>query len=93
LNIPPAIGNILGTIWGGPIVDWYIVKLSQKNGGIYEPEMRLALFPLPGILMPIGVFMFGLSTAKVCFSGSDLSEYSNFGRAITGLFHALVVGL
>ena len=47
LNIPPTIGNILGTFWGGPLVDWYIVKLSQKNGGIYEPEMCLALFPLP----------------------------------------------
>jgi MFS family permease len=64
LNIPPAIGSIIGAVWGGPIVDYVIVKLSQRNNGIYEPEMRLTLFALPGILMPIGVFMYGLTTAE-----------------------------
>jgi len=63
LNIPPAIGSILGTIYGGPLVDWSIVVLAKRNGGIYEPEMRLFLFVLPGILMPVGVFMYGLCTA------------------------------
>lgn len=57
MNIPPAIGSILGTIWGGPCVDWTIVKLAQRNGGIYEPEMRLVLMSLSSTLMPIGVFM------------------------------------
>jgi len=64
LNIPPAIGSIIGTIWGGPIVDWVIVKLSQKNGGIYEPEMRLTMFLLPAIVMPVGVLLYGLTTAE-----------------------------
>jgi hypothetical protein len=63
-NIPPAIGSVLGTIYGGQCVDWVIVKLAQRNGGIYEPEMRLFLFPLPALLMPIGLFMYGLSIAK-----------------------------
>lgn len=63
MNISPAIGAILGTIWGGPCVDWTILKLAQRNDGIYEPEMRLALFILPAVLMPIGVFVYGLCTA------------------------------
>jgi hypothetical protein len=42
-----------------------IVKLAKRNGGIYEPEMRLSLFGLPGILMPVGVYMYGLTTAEV----------------------------
>jgi hypothetical protein len=70
LNIPPAIGNIIGTIWGGPLVDYVIVKLSKRNGGIYEPEMRLTLFFLPGILMPIGVLMYGLTTSEVSTTGT-----------------------
>jgi hypothetical protein len=49
-------------------VDWVIVKLAKRNGGIYEPEMRLSLFFLPGILMPVGVFMYGLTTAEVSHS-------------------------
>lgn len=64
VNIPPAIGYGLGVIWGGPIVDWTIVKLAQRNGGIYEPEMRLTLFILPGVLMPVDVFMYGVCTAE-----------------------------
>lgn len=64
LNIPPAIGAILGCIWGGPIVDWFLVKLARRNSGIYEPEFRLTLFVLPGVLMPLGVFMYGLTTAE-----------------------------
>jgi hypothetical protein len=42
-----------------------IIKLAKRNGGIYEPEMRLSLFFLPGILMPVGVMMYGLTTAEV----------------------------
>jgi len=63
-NIPPAIGSVLGTIYGGQVVDRVIVKLAQRNGGIYEPEMRLYLWPLPALLMPLGLFMYGLSIAK-----------------------------
>lgn len=54
LNIPPAIGAILGCIWGGPVVDWFLVKLAQRNKGIYEPEFRLTFFVLPGVLMYVG---------------------------------------
>ncbi|KIW05911.1 hypothetical protein, variant [Verruconis gallopava] len=64
LNIAPAIGSIIGVAWGGPIVDWAIVRLARRNGGLYEPEMRLVLFILPGTLMPVGVFMYGLCTAE-----------------------------
>jgi MFS family permease len=64
LNIAPAVGSIIGIIWGGPVVDWAIVHLARRNKGVYEPEMRLTLFVLPGILMPVGVFMYGLCTAN-----------------------------
>lgn len=65
-NVPGAIGNILGTLWGGPVVDWYIVRASRRNGGVYEPEMRIHLFVLPAVVMVVGVFMYGLTIAEVC---------------------------
>ena len=65
LNIAPAIGAILGSLYGGPLNDWAVVRLAKRNGGIYEPEMRLYLFFLPGICMPIGIFWYGFTTAKV----------------------------
>jgi MFS family permease len=71
-NVPAAIGNILGTLWGGPVVDWYIVRSARKNGGIYEPEMRIHLFVLPAVVMVVGVFVFGLTIAEVCLQRSGV---------------------
>jgi hypothetical protein len=65
LNIPPFIGAILGSLVGGPLSDRVILKLARRNGGIYEPEMRLWV-AIPGILCcPIGILVFGLGLAKV----------------------------
>ena len=63
--MPAAIGNILGTLWGGPVVDWWIVRRAKRNGGVYEPEMRIELFALPAVGMVVGVLMYGLTIAKV----------------------------
>ncbi|RDW82986.1 hypothetical protein BP5796_04477 [Coleophoma crateriformis] len=64
LSLPPLIGGVLGAIFGGPLVDYYIVWCTKRNGGIYEPEMRLHLFFLPGVLLPAGLLLFGLTTAQ-----------------------------
>lgn len=64
LNYAPAIGATLGCIYGGPFVDWVVIFLAKRNGGIYEPEMRLVPFALPAVVMPIGVLMYGLTTAE-----------------------------
>jgi hypothetical protein len=65
LGIPQAIGSILGSIYGGVFSDYYIIWRTKRNGGIYEPEMRLDLFILPGLCMPAGILLYGLTTAKV----------------------------
>lgn len=64
-NVPAAIGSILGTIVGGPLVDWYIVQRSKRNKGIYEPEYRLHLFVVPAAGMVTGIFLYGLTIARV----------------------------
>ncbi|KAJ9497316.1 hypothetical protein H2202_007120 [Exophiala xenobiotica] len=38
MNLPPAIGAILGSVFGGPLNDWFIVQVAKRRGGIYEPE-------------------------------------------------------
>lgn len=65
MNIPPAIGAILGSIFGGPLNDFFIVQVAKRRKGIYEPETRLWLFLVPGVCMPIGLFMFGLTISQV----------------------------
>ncbi|KEF62807.1 uncharacterized protein A1O9_00780 [Exophiala aquamarina CBS 119918] len=64
MNIPPAIGAIIGSVFGGPINDYFIVQVAKRRGGIYEPETRLWLFLIPGFCMPIGLFMYGLTISK-----------------------------
>ncbi|OQV01293.1 hypothetical protein CLAIMM_06674 [Cladophialophora immunda] len=60
MNLAPFIGSFLGSAYGGPLSDFHIVRLSKKNSGIYEPEMRLWL-GLPWIVLtPLGILMFGL---------------------------------
>ncbi|KAJ4258878.1 hypothetical protein NW762_007965 [Fusarium torreyae] len=64
MNLPPFIGSILGALFGGPLVDYTIVQIAKRRGGIYEPETRLWLFLIPGLCMTIGCLMYGLTIAK-----------------------------
>jgi hypothetical protein len=65
MNLPPFIGSILGALFGGPLVDYMIVVIAKRRGGIYEPETRLWLFLIPGLSMTLGGLMYGLTIAKV----------------------------
>jgi len=65
LQLPAFIGCVLGFLWGGLLSDWSIVWFTKRNGGIYELEMRLYLATLPALLGPIGLFVYGYSTAAV----------------------------
>jgi MFS family permease len=64
MNIAPAIGAILGSIFGGPFSDYLIVRIARRRGGIYEPEYRLYPFLLPGACMVAGVLTYGLTVAQ-----------------------------
>ncbi|KPM42206.1 hypothetical protein AK830_g4349 [Neonectria ditissima] len=64
MNLPPAIGALLGTLFGGPLVDYFILRVAKRRGGIYEPETRLWLFPIAGFSMTIGCLMYGLTISK-----------------------------
>lgn len=65
INVAPFVGQLISGLMAAPLSDKWIVKLAKRNGGIYEPEMRLWL-ALPGaVLVSAGVFMFGIGIAHV----------------------------
>jgi hypothetical protein len=65
LNIPAFVGGLLGFIWGGPVSDYSIVYFAKRNKGVFEPEMRLYIAIVPALTSPIGIFLYGYTTAEV----------------------------
>lgn len=80
MNIPPAIGAIIGSIFGGPFSDYLIMVIARRRQGIYEPEYRLWTFLIPGASMVAGVLLYGLTIAEVSivrrYRKIELTSYS-----------------
>lgn len=54
MNFAILIGAFIGLFTAGPLSDWVAAKLTKRNGGIREPEMRLpAMIPYV-IIMYLG---------------------------------------
>ena len=66
MNVAPFVGGIVGFFIGGYLSDKMIVFLSKRNGGIYEPEMRLWLALPVAVTNPASLLMLGLGLAYVC---------------------------
>lgn len=60
MGLPPFIGTTLGAVICGPLSDSIALYLARRNGGIFEPEMRLWLAIAFTPLVPAGLFMFGI---------------------------------
>lgn len=60
MGIPPFVGTCLATLICGPLSDTLALRLAKRNGGIFEPEMRLWLCLIFTPLVPAGLFMFGI---------------------------------
>ncbi|KAH7010535.1 major facilitator superfamily domain-containing protein [Ilyonectria destructans] len=56
-------GFIVGGTISGPFADWYTLKLARKNGGLRKPEQHLWALTLYSILVPLGLFLWGLGAA------------------------------
>ncbi|KAF2768726.1 MFS general substrate transporter [Teratosphaeria nubilosa] len=64
MSLGPFIGTTLGSLVVGPVSDWWVIRLSKRNDGIYEPEMRFWVF-LPFIPFQIaGGWWFGYALAN-----------------------------
>ncbi|KAK7567079.1 serine/threonine kinase 16 [Phyllosticta citricarpa] len=52
LNISILVGALIGLFSAGPLSDWTAARLTAKNGGVREPEMRLPAM-IPYVLIMI----------------------------------------
>ncbi|EFY94392.1 major facilitator superfamily transporter [Metarhizium robertsii ARSEF 23] len=64
MHLGPFVGSILGTLYGGFLIDAAIVRLARRNGGIFEPEMRLYFLPIPALAMAAGMAMFDVAADR-----------------------------
>jgi hypothetical protein len=56
-NFAILIGAIIGLVTAGPLSDWISMKLTKRNNGVREPEMRLPTMIPYFIIMLIGNFV------------------------------------
>ncbi|KAI1102348.1 MFS general substrate transporter [Jackrogersella minutella] len=61
--LPAGLGMMLGVIVFGQLTDW-IVKRNQRKGIPHRPEVRItpALTIPSGVVLPIGLFIYGWTT-------------------------------
>jgi MFS family permease len=60
MALGPFVGNLFGALYGGPLSDWSITYFAKRrNGGVFEPEMRLYILLPPCLFMSGGLAMFG----------------------------------
>lgn len=65
MNLAPFTGTFLGFFAGGWLNDRAMLFFARRNGGIYEPEMRLRLGLAAAFILPGGVLIFGLVLSRV----------------------------
>lgn len=67
MNLGPFVGNLLGSFYSGLLSDRSVRWLARRNGGYYEPEMRLYLLLPPALFMACGIIMFGTTADRVSY--------------------------
>lgn len=86
-NLGGFIGTLIATFTAPFLNDWLIVWQSRRNGGIFEPEMRLWMIFPAGILNCAGLLMFGIGLGRVRLQLlSILTWLTIFSRALRGSF-------
>lgn len=62
--ISPFIGGVLGTAVAGKVSDIIVRFMSQRNGGVYEPEFRLVMAAPIAVTTAIGLMGYGWSAQE-----------------------------
>jgi hypothetical protein len=91
MSMGPFVGNVLGSLWAGPLADWVVIKMAKRNRGIFEPEMRLYMMFLPALLMGVGLIVFGITAEKVSYLDYCLRSLLILARAGIGFIPVLAV--
>lgn len=54
-----GIGSVIGLLIVSLVSDRLLAAHSEKNGNVAAPELRIKILPAGGILLPIGLFIYG----------------------------------
>ncbi|OAA78809.1 Major facilitator superfamily domain, general substrate transporter [Akanthomyces lecanii RCEF 1005] len=96
-----CIGAILGAVYGGYFTDRAMLWFARRNNGVFEPEMRLYLLPLPAVTMLVGLIVNGFtadkgmhwiypSIGRVIFGFGNSAATDTFFTIVIDAFPALV---
>jgi MFS family permease len=61
MTLAPFIGTTIGSLLVAPVSDRLVLRLAKRNGGLFEPEMRLWILLVFAPLVPTGILLFGYS--------------------------------
>jgi MFS family permease len=64
-NLALVCGGTLGVFTAGPVSDWVAIKLTERNKGVREPEMRLVSLVPFVIFSGIALIVVGLGFDRV----------------------------
>ncbi|KAH8745545.1 major facilitator superfamily domain-containing protein [Diaporthe sp. PMI_573] len=84
--IGPGIGFFIGISFVAKTSDTTVVRLTKKNKGVYEPEMRLPACAFFGLLIPISLFWYGWSSYKHAHWIVPIIGLLPFGTGMMGVF-------
>lgn len=64
MNLPTLIGSLVGCAYGGYGSDAFMQWMIKRNKGVMEAEYRLYLMALCALIFPIGIWLFGIGSAR-----------------------------
>lgn len=56
----PIIGAAIASLWSGNAADWIAIRLARRNNGVREPEHRLWVLLVSGIMSAAGLITWGV---------------------------------
>ncbi|KAF9887788.1 hypothetical protein FE257_009594 [Aspergillus nanangensis] len=81
-----GIGSITGITVVASTSDKAILKLTSRNGGRYEPEMRLPMMVIFACILPISFFWYGWSAEKEVHWIVPIIGMAPFGFGMLGVY-------
>ncbi|KIW90070.1 uncharacterized protein Z519_09501 [Cladophialophora bantiana CBS 173.52] len=83
--LSPCLGNLFGSFFCGYVNDKLSQWSTRRNGGVFEPEMRLPVVAIPVLLVPAGLLMFGIGVAHETHWIVPVIGAGLVGVALTGI--------
>ncbi|KAJ6155605.1 hypothetical protein N7470_006171 [Penicillium chermesinum] len=81
-----GIGFLLGAACNGLTSDRIVMRMTAKNGGKFEPEMRLPVMIFFSVFVPISFFWYGWTADKHVFWIVPIIGMAPFGFGFMGLY-------